>query len=529
MAMKRIFLPFFMLLALCAKAQTIEVSDIQSGVWDADTIKVTGDVNVLDSLKIAAGTVVLFDGFYTIEVHNGASLVAMGGPTDSIVFTVADTTGFSIYDSGQGGWNGLWIEKARKIRLDYCLLQYGKAADSLDQCGGAMNILLSDDVEVTHTTFYCNFAREHGGAINAVDSKLRFANSAINNNKVYTSDDLYFMYGGGARFLKCDVVMTDMTFLHNDGEITIGGAMSLDSCSVMMDRAVFAYNHGLNGAGFYLMRSNDRQCRFSNLLIHDNRSSHFGGGMAFANSSPEVYNVTVTRNSADDVNCNGIFYYMECSPKLYNCIVYGNYPDSLSAIGDTIQQWAWTFDGFDPQYHNCLLENGLKQFTLAHPLDVYEDIIDMDPKFVDPEKGDFHLMEDSPCRDAGYSPMPNDLVESVDLDGIPRMINGCIDLGPYEYSPEAVAEMPAQHKNAVLLGNPLSEQSKLLLRLERPGDVVVKLVSVLGRTVSEKSFGRCESGTAELFVGDMVGHLQKGVYLMEVCTNNQTITLKTIK
>ena len=526
--MKHLFLLLFAFFALLAPAQTIEVEGFQSGVWDADTVKVIGDVKIADSLMITPGTFVLFDGFYGISVEDGASLIALGEPNDSIVFTVNDTTGFWIYNSYKGGWNGFQLMNAGKFRMDYCLLQYGKAADTLDQHGGAMNIYMSDDVEITNTTFNCNFAREHGGAIHAVDSKLHFSHCAINNNKVYTGDDLYFMYGGGARFLKCDVVMTDMEFLHNYGEITIGGAMSLDSCTVSIDRAVFAYNEGLNGAGFYLMRCNDKKCRLSNLLLHDNHAFHFAGGMAFADASPDVYNVTVTRNCSDGVNCNGVFYYMESQPKMYNCIVSGNYPNGLGVAGDTIQQWIWTYNEFCPEFYNCLFEEGLNQFTGAQNIKVYENVIDSDPGFVDPENGDFHLTENSPCRDAGYEQTPADLLEAFDLGGWPRLANGRIDLGPYEFSPAAVGETHVQDA-AVLLGNPMNMQSKLILQLERPGEVLVRLVSVLGRPVAEKSFGRCDAGMAELFVGDMSANLSKGLYLMEVVTNERTITLKTIK
>ena len=527
--MKRVLLSFFLVAMLSARAQTIEVQGNQTGVWAADTIRVIGDVNVVDSLVINSGTVVLFDGFYGITVFNGASLLARGEANDSIVFTVADTTGFSVYNTGDGGWDGLHLQKAGRVMMEYCLLQYGKAADTLDSSGGAINIIQSNDVEIKNTTFYCNFAREHGGAIHAVDSKVRFEGCAINYNKVYTKDNLFYMYGGGARFLKCDVVMTDMEFLHNDGEITIGGAMCMDSCSVTLDRAVFAYNHGLNGAGFYLLRCNDKECRLSNLLIHDNFSSHFGGGMAFADASPEVYNVTVTRNVSDGVDCTGIFYYMESSPKLYNCIVSGNYLDTFTPVGDTIQQWIWTYNDYGPEFYNCLFENGLAQFTGAQYILAYKDVIDDDPRFVDPEHGNFRLMDDSPCRDAGYAQSPSWLLASVDLDGLPRLANGRIDIGPYEYSPAAVEEAYAYGHDAMLVGNPLGHFSKLIVQHNGTGDIVVRVVSLLGHSIVANTFGGRETGRVELDLGDMVAGLARGPYLLEVITDEKTFTIKAIK
>lgn len=524
---------FFILLAILpivTRGQSvITVQGQQTGVWDADTVWVTGDVEVADSLMIMPGTTVLFDGFYGITVSNGSVFTARGNADDSIVFTVTDTLGFHIYNTEKGGWNGLQFHKAGKVRMDYCKIQYGKASRDSDQHGGAMNVLLSNDVEINNSTFFCNFAREHGGAINAEDSKLVFSECEINDNKLYTGDDMYFMYGGGARFLKCDLVMTDMEFRNNYGEISIGGALSLDSCSVIMDRAVFANNQGLNGGGFYIMRCNHKTCRLSNLLIYDNYSGHFGGGMAFSDASPEVYNVTVFGNKSDGVTCNGVFYFQESSPKMTNCIVYGNYPDYSGINMDTIQQWVWTYDGYVPEFRNCLFENGRKSFAGADHIVVYEDVIDSDPCFVDPENRDFHLREDSPCRDAGKVLTPDFILESVDLDGLPRLASRRVDLGPYEYSPAEVQETANHISGPQVLGTPLNAQSQIVFNLQQASSVMVRIFDVLGRLVSEKPFGWHDAGVTCLNLGDQVEELNEGVYLIEVKLNNSIFTLKTIK
>ena len=67
-SMKNRLLLLLLTVTIFAQAQTIEVSGVQSGIWEADTVLVTGDVKVQDSLRIAAGTTVLFDSFYSIKV-----------------------------------------------------------------------------------------------------------------------------------------------------------------------------------------------------------------------------------------------------------------------------------------------------------------------------------------------------------------------------------------------------------------------------------------------------------------------------
>ena len=266
--MKKLLL-YLLLIIMCpfVKAQTITVSGTQSGTWDADTVLVVGDVEVEGSLEVMPGTVVLFDGFYSITVGNDVEFMAQGTEADSVIFTVADTTGFYIYNIGDGGWNGFQLNKAGRFLLDYCVLEYGKAADTLDRFGGALCIDGCADVEIRHTTLRCNFSREHGGALYASDSDVTMSDCRINENLVYTGDNTYAMYGGGAQFFKCDVTLTGMEFHANYAPSCIGGALSLDSCAVFLDRAVFTDNVGINGGGMYIMRCNHRECHMSNLLF----------------------------------------------------------------------------------------------------------------------------------------------------------------------------------------------------------------------------------------------------------------------
>jgi hypothetical protein len=64
----------------------------------------------------------------------------------------------------------------------------------------------------------------------------------------------------------------------------------------------------------------------------------------------------------------------------------------------------------------------------------FDSCITSDPLFVDAENGDYHLQSGSPCIDVG----DNSLVPagtSTDLDGNPRIQNGTVDMGAYEFQP----------------------------------------------------------------------------------------------
>lgn len=524
---KSVSLLLLIMVCCCAQAQTIYVSGPQSGVWDADTVMVTGDVKVADSLRVLPGTVVVFEKFYGISVLPGTAFIAEGTVDDSIVFTVADTTGFSNFETNMGGWNGFQVYNADRFLLDYCVLQYGKAFSDQDWHGGALKIVRSKEVKILNSTLRYNAAHEHGGALSARDSRVQLSNCAINYNTVHNEDNMY-LYGGGARFLNCEVEMQGMEFRGNEAP-TIGGALSLDSCSVVLDRSVFVNNMGVNGGGLYLMRSNHRKCRLSNLVFDHNLSLHFGGGLALSDASPEMYNILVTDNTSEGVSCAGVFFYQESSPIVANCIIYGNYPDPEFFGSDTTQMWIWTYNEFAPEFYNCLIEGGKKYIHSWENIVVFQDIIDEDPLFVDAANHDFRLREESPCRDAGNEDTPPFITDGYDLAGMPRVLNNRVDIGPYEYSGASVGQYASPASFAKLVGNPLGARSRVVMDLDAESDVVLTLYSMVGRYVASKSFGACPAGRNELRIGDLVEGLASGVYLIKVSVNGNQCTLKTVK
>ena len=509
---------------IIAHAQNIEVVGYQSGTWEADTVFVVGDVSVEDSLRITAGTTVLFRGYYGIKVGEGATFNALGTAADSITFTVTDTTGFYVFNNGRGGWNGIWLEKAKASRFDYCRFQYGKATRDADQDGGALRIFGCNDVEIGNSTLYCNFSREHGGALNAENSKVVMHDCDIHNNLTYSEiDTIYFMYGGALRFLKCEVDITTTDFSHNIGQGAIGGALSLDSCAANIDRCKFEYNYGINGGGLYLIRSNDLECRITNSLFANNISGHFGGGLAISDSSPLISNLTVVNNHSIGVNCGGIFFYQNSSPVLWNCIVYGNTNESTSE--KPVQMWTWTFEGYQPSFYNCLVQYGLENISNNEVISIYEDCLDEDPLFVDSEHDNFHLSANSPCINAGYTFE----TEGLDLDGNWRVCGDRIDIGAYEYSAFGINEMAHERPQMRIVGNPITESSYAEIEFLKAGYAVAKVYSIDGKLLIDKNLGFSHVGLNRIALRELFGPLAKGTYLLVVQGGGQAFSAKVIR
>ncbi len=507
-----------------AHAQSIEVNGLQSGVWEADTVFVTGDVTVQDSLCIQAGTTVFFQGYYSIMAEEGAFIDAIGTKTDSILFTVADTTGFHVFNFGRGGWNGIRLENAGTSRFDFCRFQYGKAALDDDQDGGALRIFDCDDVEISHSTLFCNFSREHGGALNAEWSKVKMHDCDVRNNQTYTElDTVYFMYGGGLRFINCDVELIGTNFRYNIGESAIGGALSLDSCAVKIDRCKFEHNYGINGGGLYLIRSNHLGMGvITNSLFANNISGHFGGGLAISDSSPWISNLTVVNNHSIGVNCGGIFFYQHSDPILWNCIVYGNTNDA--PLEEPVQIWTWTYDGSHPQFYWCLIQYGLENISNHEVITAYEGCLDVDPLFLNPEHEDFHLNANSPCIDAGsiYG------TDGYDLDGNWRICGNAIDIGAYEYTATSISESTQNESIIRIVGHPTTASCYAEIELEKSCVLFAKVYSIDGKLLIERTLGNVPSGTNRIEVGEWFQSLAQGSYILVIQGGGKSFVAKVI-
>ena len=526
--MKTKFLLFFLLCSIFVKAQTIEVAGLQSGIWEADTVKVVGNVDIENTLTISPGTIVLFNGYYSIRAEEGASIFALGTETDSISFTVADTTGFHLFNMGRGGWNGIRLQNAGASRFEYCRLQYGKAAMDDEQDGGAFRIFDCDEVKIGHSTLFCNFSREHGGAMNAEYSKVVMHNCQVNNNQTYTGiDTVYFMYGGGLRFINCEVELTDMAFRYNNGQSAIGGALSIDSCEVRIDRCCFEHNHGVNGGGLYLIRCYDRPCSITNSLFANNISEHFGGGLAISDSSPLLSNVTVVGNLSIGVNCGGIFFYQYSSPTLMNCIIYGNL--NSVPIENPVQMWSWTYEEMGPEFHNCVVQYGWDNISGNENVIVYENCLSDAPLFIDPDSEDYHLSAASPCVDAGYDDTPEGILNGYDLDGNWRMSGNGIDIGAYEYSGIGIHETTQNASKVQIVGNPITTDSYAEIELDNAYALSAKVFSVEGKLLVNKDLGSFCAGNNRISIGELFQSLPQGSYLLVLNCNGKVFAAKVMR
>ena len=258
----------------------------------------------------------------------------------------------------------------------------------------------------------------------------------------------------------------------------------------MLSGLTITNGYGILGGAIYCY--NNSSPSVSNCVINSN-SAVFGGGLACANSNtkPKITNCIITANSA--LVCGGGFYLNGSSPEIKNCIISGNtasdggaffshyagnplitnctvsrnsasrsaggaiycYESSNVAVTNSI-----LWDNTDPyasqikvgnsgaattiQISYCNIQGGREKILSDDNCTVDWGLgnINADPNFVNSgtltasagTAGDYHLLGESPCIDAGD---PDFITEpsETDIDGNPRISGVKIDMGADEFVP----------------------------------------------------------------------------------------------
>jgi len=277
----------------------------------------------------------------------------------------------------------------------------------------------------------------------------------------------------GANGVRLDgFVVTGGNAVTGGGIYMNGGSLTVANCSVVSNTAT-------SGGGIFFsgVQATIERTRFvANAAIQE------GGGL-FA-IAYNVVSAGVIRNcvfignrcegAADGKSDGGGIYLQECPYRIENCTLYNNFAGRRSG---GIKLYRGTADPYvikncilwnnrtgtsNPPEHDGGWEISLQQPDANVPLyllmsytdwtpvgnsqfysfyrdgvnkEVFTELMEQDPKFVDAAAGDLHLLPDSPCRDAG------DPLSAFDLE--PQPNGGRIDMGAYGNTEEAGPSRPA--------------------------------------------------------------------------------------
>ena len=520
--MKKAPLTLLLILSiLTTLGSKIELSGVVSGNYNYDTLLITNDLYIETgtALHISAGTKVLFDGFYFIDVQG--RIVSAGTLQQPILFTVMDTLGFADTLAMHGAWHGIRFINTpmnnAASEFVYTHFSFTKALDndSILQFGGTIHADGFGKVYFSDCSFAHNHAYRRGGAVAMLNgSNLVFNRCVFEQNAVMFKDDGF----GGAIFGEySSPTFKYCSFINNDAVWT-GGAMCFYYSDPLIQNCIISGNNGDIGGGmsFYKCLTNNT---ISNNLIVNNFALYFGGGISCNRSSNPVFvNNTIVANQS---TYGGGFYCNDsAAPRVYNSIIWDNI--NFSGLGPV-----YIWDPLShPDFFYCDIQGGKEQFAgsggglgyIGH----YENNMDTLPHF---ETG-YNLAYSSPLVNAGTPDTTGLKLPELDLNGLPRISNGRIDLGAYVVMLEGSnGQQPPQLASLVLAPNPVQDLLHIEILGTEAKKALLEIVSMEGVKVHNQYINIPDTG----FFDINVSTLGKGKYILSISNDKYVAVGKFIK
>lgn len=500
----------------------IIVSGNVSGNWNVDTVFVADNLQVQSGqvLTISPGSLVLFNGHYSFRVDG--QVLATGTPSDSIVFKVADTTGFSNLESGDGSWDGFWFYHLGPVNdstiFEYCRFEYSKAAfdnDTTNWYGGAVCAREFDRMRISNCSFVNNRAYKNGGAIYARLADIKIEDCRFESNFCGQPADL-FGYGGGVCLEYADAMIHRNYFTLNRST-GVGGGLSWEYSEPSVVANHFFNNYSALGGGFVCLRSSGTTPVVNN-LVEANSSLFFGGGIAVLETTMPFTNNTVVANYS---GAGGGLYFNAGSFSVFkNCVIWDNYDFG----GEGPQVYIWdTFSA--PEFYYCVVEGGVEQFGGTGGgsggfIGVYQNCYEADPNFSGAGEHPFQPQQNSICINNGTPDTTGLYLPFQDIAGTTRILNFFVDIGAYETLViTSVENVVSPCEEPLIYPNPFHAEVNIIITTNDPETVRIWITDINGRVVKnlENSFLLPGSHRYQWSVADSPGmNCKNAIYYLNI-------------
>ena len=433
----RCFAYFSIILSLiCVNTQTFAAvihvpadhPTIQSGI---DAAKDGDTVLVADGIYRGEGNVNIdFKGKQiTVKSQNGAEATTIdcgrNPETRGFIFQNKETNatvldGFTIKNGRHEFGGGIFCNNASPT-IQNCTISWNKAVENDHGTGHGGGIYcFNSEAKIIDSKISNNIAEStHGGGIyfeGNKDKDIVFRVNSYEPNLI--SCTISENAGSGVISVQSvKTVIKDSEVSKNSGRGIVctffsRGGMQISNCLISQNTgggvevsefsivkitdSIIRQNTAKNGGGIFCSPS--ATVEISNCIIAQNIATRWGGGIGVFDSrwgsGVEIFHCTITRNSASESG-GGIYVYSHISFRLTGSIVWGNNSDKthdeIFVIGEGIVIKSNDIkDGLD----------GIGQEPDG-ALFIYEDNIDADPLFVDIDRGNYRLKENSPAAAMG--------------------------------------------------------------------------------------------------------------------------------
>jgi hypothetical protein len=446
-------------------ADTTNVQGPLFGTWAAGNVYfVMGDISIPNSrtLTVEEGVRVKFFGSFSINVSGG--IVTQGTAENPVVFTcdtvlfpsrwkgirIAGGTGnFSQTIIEHASYNLAGDEAASGVNCDIgeltmtdCIVQHCRSRPPIGVyngstarierctlrrnyltvgcCGGGIGVRGDSHADIIDCDIYDNSALDGAGIYVNENSSANITGTRIKNNSAHTWGGGVYVEGGG------HVVMRKCYIMYNDVNGS-GGGLKARGDNLLVEQCTFIGNESTNGAQV--------NCE---------------AGLAVFNSC-----IFAPFNGP---NGQGAALVVLANTQIKNSLVYTFFTDSN--FGGTLPAGLGTLTAENVNGDSC---------------DQYQNIY-LDPMFRSSVTGDFSLLHNSPCIDAGDPLLPHDPDSTVADIGV-EYHNQASPIDPRRVS------LPVSPEFRAAYPNPFNPNTTLSFSLSAPSAVTLRILDLLGRTV----------------------------------------------
>ena len=352
-----------------------------------------------------------------------------------------------------------------------------------------------------------------GGGISCANSSPFIENVTIKNNSAY--------YDGGGFWCDYNSAPILINIIIENNSSLLGGGVYCYSTTMVLEEVDITGNNAEKGGGIFCNGSSAPSLK--EVSINGNTAILYGGGIYCESSSfPSLENVTITDNSAGN---GGGIYCSSSSPSLVNSIVSdntGNYGIYVSSGNPTVT-YSDFYNNEGGNFYGVNDSIGVNVTTNANgdSCDIFYNI-QLNPLFVDPLYGNFHLNENSPCIDAGDPNSPLDPDGTISDMGAFYYDQGTSIDGDYLNIPHVVRlfqNYPNPFNPTTTINYSLKENSKVLLNIYNIKGQLVKVLVNKTKPAGDHSIvwdGRDSN----------YKRVSSGLYFYKLNVNNKTEAVK---
>lgn len=398
---------------------------------------------------------------------------------------------------------------------------------------------------IQNSTFRANSANSGGGSVSG-----GFTSRTTVDNCTFEENSAGY---GGAIFLQNDsteMTVLNSSFFGNVANTSSGGAILTNSgIPLTVEHCTFEANQGTTGGAISVTEDslNLSLLTVRNSIFNFNIAETQGGAININDADAILESNLFANNNALDIGTGGALSLNSSAggevEDLQVVVTNCTFADNVGALSAAIASWTdGTASSTTTLQNNVfsnplgldyvvedgspeVVSNGGNLCILGLQPDVFNnalDILDADPLFVEPEAFDFHIMEGSPCIDAGVA----EGAPEFDIEGRPRYDE--VDIGAYEFDKTiGVQERPvADFAQARIFPNPVSENAFLQMENDWTGELRVAIFSLSGQEV--QAFAIEKSARLQQWPLK-VGQLQRGAYKLVVTDGKRSLAAHLIR